>query len=324
MRILITGAAGFIGSNLAHWLIDNTGHEVYGIDNLSTGYISNYPDSERFLYIHADICDERTLNDFFQGHLFDICFSFAAYAAEGRSNHIRSFIHHNNTVGTANIINACLNYKCKLVFTSSVAVYSGEPPFDENTIPNPIDEYGLSKWASERSIQIAGEQGLDWCIVRPRNVYGERQSLWDSARNVAGIFINQILNNEPITIFGNGSNRRCFTYIGDILEPLYNAAFIPKEIINLGSPLPHTIFELYQLLQKITGYSKVEFLEERHEVKEAYCNTLTSEILLNYKHKTSLEEGLTKMWRWAKQQPKRQMETPPPLEINIKSHSSIK
>ncbi len=331
MTIIVTGSAGCIGSSLCNWLISNTDYNVIGVDDLSGGYKDNMPiQSDRFKFYQANLIvwDTLTLRwfDKIMGkHKPDVCFHFACYAAEGRSNYIRSFITENNTLSTSVVINACINHKCKLIFTSSVAVYSGIPPFTEDTTPNPIDEYGLSKWTSERSIQIAGEtQGLDWCIIRPRNVYGERQSMWDTARNVMGIWMNQILNNQPMTIFGDGSNKRTFTYIGDILEPLYNAINVSKEIVNLGSPMSYSIQEANEVLQLVTGYDKVIYLEERHEVPEAICDTLISEVLLNYEHKTSLIEGLTKMWAWAKLQPKKTMQTPPPLEINIKTHSSIK
>lgn len=324
MTILISGSCGFIGSNLVHWLLENTEHDVVGFDNLSTGYKDNVPiTNERFTNYLTDIRKPNDVERIFKIHTPNVCYHLAAYASEGRSNYIRSFIHSNNTVGTSNIINLCLNYNCKLIFTSSIAVYSGKPPYDEETIPNPIDEYGLSKWMSEKSIQIAGEQGLDWCIIRPRNVYGERQSLWDSQRNVAGIFMYQILNNLPLTIYGDGLQKRSFTYIGDILEPLYKAIDVSNEIINLGCKSIYSVLELSQILRKLTGYKNVIHLENRHEVKEAYCNTLKSKIFLRYQKETFLEDGIKKMFEWVRLQPIREKQIPPTLEINKHSHSSI-
>ncbi len=272
--IIIWGCAGFIGSNLCHWLINNTKHRVIGIDNLSTGYIDNTPINDRFTFIKISALDVENVNKAFEIHKPDICYAMHCYAAEGRSNYIRSFIHLNNTVSVANVINACVNYNCKLIFTSSVAVYSGLPPFDEERIPNPIDEYGLSKWTSERSIQIAGEtQGLDWCIIRPRNVYGVRQSLFDTARNLMGIWCYQALNNLPLTIFGKGYQSRTFTYIDDIIPCLYKAIDVDNKIINLGSKISYRIEEACEIFKRVTGYNNVIHLEERHEVKAAYCLT---------------------------------------------------
>ncbi len=319
MKILITGGAGFIGSNLAHWLIKNTEHKVICIDNYATGFFENMPEeADRVPCNIIQSVGSNPLNEVFENYKPDVCYHLAAYAAEARSNRIRVFNHINNTVGTANVINACINHRTKLVFTSSVAVYSGKAPFDENTTPNPIDEYGLSKYMSELSIKIAGEQqGLDWCIVRPRNVYGERQSLWDSARNVMGIWMNQILKGESITIFGDGSQTRAFTYIGDILQPLYNAAFVRKEIINLGSSAAYSVQTAADILCKQVIGKNIfpKYLPARHEVGEAWCLVEKSEKLLGYKDQTTLKDGLTKMWNWAKIQPQREQTPLPELEI---------
>lgn len=327
MKILITGAAGFIGSNLVHWLINNTDHELLGMDNLSTGHLSNMPKHERFQFELADVRYVRGMEGVFQIFKPDVCYHCAAYASEGRSNYIRSFIHFNNTVGTANIINACVNHNCKLIFTSSVAVYSGEPPFSEITDPNPIDEYGLSKLMSEKSIEIAGrEHGLEWCIIRPRNVFGERQSIWDASRNVAGIWTYQALHNIPMTIYGDGSNRRSFTYIESILPCLHEAINVKNEIINLGMGGSLSIKEFNDMFKKVTGYTNVFHLEPRHEVKEAYCNVKKSIQLLGFyptRAVDMLERGISNMWSWAKLQPERELLIPPRLEIKKTNHSSI-
>lgn len=325
-NILVFGGAGFIGSNLCHWILENTEDNVIAVDNLSGGFIKNMPEpSDRFLFIQEDACDNKIVNAIFNSIKADVCFALQAYAAEGRSNYIRNFIHANNTVSMANVINGCVNHKCKLIFTSSVAVYSGYPPFTESTVPKPIDEYGLSKWTTEKSIQIAGEQqDLDWCILRPRNVFGVRQSLFDTARNVMGIWLYQILNNQPMTIFGDGSNKRCFTAVEDILKPMYNAIEVPREIINIGSPVSYSIMEANLILQDITGYRNVEHLDARHEVEEAVCRIEKSIHMLHYRYKTSLISGLHKMWEWSKEQKMRPLQTPPPLEIFKTNHSSIK
>jgi UDP-glucose 4-epimerase len=325
-KILVTGAAGFIGSNFVKWLLANTDHDVIGMDNLSTGKRDNLPqESERFTYFVDSILDPLALNCIFQEFTPDVVYNFAAYAAEGRSNSIRSFIHQNNTVGTANVINMCVKYKCKLVFTSSVAVYSGIPPFNEETVPNPIDEYGLSKWTSEKSIEIAGkEQGLDWCIVRPRNVYGPSQSIDDPSRNVFGIWMRQALENKPMTIYGDGSNTREFTYIDEIMSPLYVARNVKHEIVNLGSNKTYTILDANKILQKITGYNQMLNLEKRMEVEHAYCEVEKSVRLLSYYPSVDLEEGLKRMWESIKDKPVGPIVMPPELEVNVNLHSSIK
>ena len=128
----------------------------------------------------------------------------AAYAAEGLNPFIRKFNYENNLLATANIINECINNNVKrLVFTSTMAVYGygdNNPPFGEEVVPAPIDPYGIAKYGCELDIQVAGDQhGLDWCIIRPHNVYGINQNLWDKYRNVLGIWMYQKINNIPMT-----------------------------------------------------------------------------------------------------------------------------
>lgn len=321
--ILVTGCAGFLGSNFCHWLIDNTEHQVIGVDNLYGGYTSNMPNSERFTFYPLDV-RYGEFQQVFYSHTIDIVYAMCCYAAEGRSNHIGAFIHENNTAAVSHTINACVNYGAKLIFTSSVAVYSGIPPYSEDVTPNPVDAYGNSKWTSERDIEIAGKTfGLEWSVVRPRNVYGIRQSMWDTARNVMGIWCYQALNGLPITVFGEGNNKRCFTYIDDILQPLYEARKFNNQIFNLGAKKAYRIKDAAMIFMEVTGHDKIQYLEPREECPEAICLTEKSEQLLGYQDKTGLYEGIKKMWDWAKQQPRRALQEPPALEINKNIHSSL-
>lgn len=319
MRILITGSHGFIGSHLMNYCIEQ-GHKVVGIDNQVDGQT---PSGEFGL----DIRSAFHLRNIFEQFKPEVCYHLAAYASEGRSNHIRSFIHTNNTVGTANVINACVNHKCKLVFTSSVAVYSGSPPFTEAMTPNPIDEYGLSKYMSEQSIKIAGHtQGLNWCIIRPRNVYGPGQNLFDRSRNLFGIWMYNALNDLPCVIFGDGSQGRSFTYIDDIIPCLYKAKDVINEIINLGASQPWTVEMAAEAFKIVTGYRNFIHTEPRHEVQEAFCNVDKSVAMLGFGAggETHMEHGLAVMWDWAKQQPMRSLDEMPKLEVTVNAHSSLK
>ena len=189
-----------------------------------------------------------------------------------------------------------------------MAVYGhGKSPFDERDIPEPVDPYGVAKYACEMDIKIAGEQhGLDWCIIRPHNVYGEKQNIWDKYRNVLGIWMYQYINKEPMTIFGDGEQTRAFSYIGDCIEPLYKAGMQPncsKEIINLGGTKFYTINEANKILRDVIGGGEKVHKEARHEVKDAHSTWSKSEKLLEYKDVTSLHDGLQQMWVWAKTQP---------------------
>lgn len=312
-NILITGVGGLLGSRLADYILENHPEsKVIGIDNLSGGFRTNI--DKRVVFYETDLVEDK-LDDIFSFHNIDYVFHFAAYAAEGLSPFIRTYNYNNNVIATAKIVNECIKHSIKrLVFTSSMAVYGhgweGKRPFEESDIPKPIDPYGIAKYACEMDIQVAGEQhGLDWCIIRPHNVYGVKQNIWDKYRNVLGIWMYQYLNDQPMTIFGDGSQTRAFSCIDDCLEPLFKAAIIKeasKEIINLGGTQFNTINEANAIFRDIIRNGNVEHKEARHEVKDAYPTWAKSQKILGYKHTTSLYDGLKKMWDWAKNQPMRE------------------
>jgi UDP-glucose 4-epimerase len=149
---------------------------------------------------------------------------------------------------------------------------------------------------------------LDWCIIRPHNVYGIGQNIWDKYRNVLGIWMYQHINGMPMTIFGDGNQTRAFSYIDDCLEGLYKASHLEscsKQIINLGGTIPYSINEANEILRNVIGGGEVIHLEQRHEVKEAHPTWEKSVRLLDYKDNTSLYDGLKEMWEWAIKQPNR-------------------
>ena len=320
--VLITGVAGLIGSNMADYIAKH--HKEYGIigiDNLFGGYIENV-NRQTILYVRDLATDD--IKDIFETYDIEYVFHFACYAAEGLSPFMRMFNWKNNAVSTANIINCCVEFDVKrLVYTSSMSVYghgSGNGRFDEKDTPCPVDPYGISKYACEMDINVAGEQhGLDWCIIRPHNVYGKKQNIWDKYRNVLGIWMYQMLHNEPMLIYGDGEQTRAFTYIDDILEPLWNAAVkkeASKEIFNLGNSKEYSLNEAAELLCEMTSYNKVEHKEARFEVKNAVPTFEKSVRILGFKDKTKLEDGLKDMWEWAKNQQDRPQQKWDKYEIN--------
>lgn len=321
--VLITGVAGLLGSKLSDWIIENKkDYKVIGIDNLFGGYIENI--SKEVIFYNRDLSSDN-IYDIFDKYSIDYVFHFAAYAAEGLSPFMRKFNWYNNSVSTANIINNCIEHNIKrLVYTSSMSVYGhGDMKlnrFDENDTPCPIDPYGISKYACEMDIRVAGEQhGLDWCIIRPHNIYGEKQNIWDKYRNVLGIWMHQALNKRPMLIYGDGEQTRAFTYVGDNLEPLWNAAVLPQasnEIINLGGIKGYSINEAAKILSEVIGYSNIEHKEPRHEVKWAVTTYQKSIDILGFEDKTSLKDGLSKMWEWVKMQPEREQYVWKNYEIN--------
>lgn len=309
--VLITGVAGLIGSRLADWIVENEPTTtVIGIDDLSGGYEDNVNPNVHFykLDLAKDIDGTEQLIKQYEP---EVIFHFAAYAAESLSPFIRKFNYENNLIATTNIINASIKYGVKrVVFTSTMAVYGqGTPPFSEDSLRNPIDPYGVAKMACEMDLQIAGEQhGLDWCIIRPHNMYGAKQNIWDSYRNVLGIWMYKKLHDQPFTIFGDGLQERAFSYIDDSVECLWKAGFLPecsKQIINLGGIQHVSIKEAAETLVEVVGGSDIIYLAPRHEVKYAYPTWQKSVDLLGFEHKTNLYDGLTKMWDWVQQQPHR-------------------
>lgn len=307
-RILITGVAGLLGSRLADWIIETQEDVIVcGIDDLSGGYRENIHPQVLFYQMNLT---EHPIEEVFETFKPEYVFHFAAYAAEGLSPFIRGYNYDNNLKATALIVNECIKHNVKrLVFTSTLAVYGhgNGGIFDESQQQAPIDPYGVAKYACEMDIQIAGEQhGLDWCIVRPHNVYGIKQNIWDKYRNVLGIWMYQHLNGEPMTIFGDGEQTRAFSFIDDSVEPLWNAAIreeASKEIINLGGIEEISIKDASKILQEVIGGGEVVHLEGRHEVKHSIPTYQKSIDILGFEYNTSMKEGLTQMWEWAKQQP---------------------
>lgn len=309
MKILITGVAGLLGSRLADWIIENKPEvEIIGVDDLSGGYIENVNPKVK---LYGVDCKSDYLSVIFEKNKPDYVYHFAAYAAEGLSPFIRKYNYSNNLISTANITNECIKHDVKrLVFTSSMAVYgNGKAPFNEKDEPVPINPYGIAKYACELDIKVASEQhSLDWCIIRPHNIYGIKQNIWDKYRNVLGIWMYQYMNGEPMTIFGDGEQKRAFSYIDDSLEPLWNASQLlscSEQIINLGGTKYYTINEANSILRSVINDGDVVYKEQRYEVRNAYPTHQKSIELLGYKDTTSLYDGLKKMWNWAQKQPKR-------------------
>lgn len=326
MRVLVTGAAGLIGSRLARWIIDNVPDtSVAAVDDLSGGFVENVPAHAPLLRITLGDGSQRLLS-FCKIWKPDIVFHLAAFAAEGLSPFVRQYTIRNTWLATADMVNACIETGVRrLVFASSMAVYGAQhPPFDERLQPCPIDPYGVGKAACEADIRIAGEQHeLPWTIIRPHNVYGDNQNIWGDYRNVLGIWMRQALEGKPLRVYGDGSQQRAFSFIDDCLPCFWQAATerdAVGQIVNLGGTRPTSILYAANLVREITGAPGIVHTEPRHEVANAWSTWQKSIDLLGYQEHTDLETGLSKMWDWARRAwdryPRRREQKPLSYEVH--------
>jgi UDP-glucose 4-epimerase len=316
---LVTGGAGFMGSHVAEHLF-GMGHDVVVLDDLSGGFREQVPSQATFM--HGSVTDHELINRLFDRHAFDYVYHLAAYAAEGLSHFIKRFNYNNNLIGSVNLINAAVNHDVKcFVFTSSIAVYgAGQSPMSEDMTPVPEDSYGIAKLAVEQELRVSHEMfGLDYVIFRPHNVYGERQNIGDRYRNVVGIFMNQLLCGEPMTIFGDGTQQRAFTHIDDVAPIIASSGELPtarNQVFNVGADVAYTVNELAEIIAHAMGYPcKVNHLDARNEVKIAFSDHSKAERVFGTRKKTPLREGIAKMAAWVREHGARESDVFEGVEI---------
>jgi UDP-glucose 4-epimerase len=303
-KSLVTGGAGFIGSHVADHLI-RMKHEVVVLDDLSGGYRENVPREAEF--VKGSILDSNLVNALFKQHRFHYVYHFAAYAAEGLSHFIKRFNYNNNLIGSVNLINASVNHEAeRFVFASSIAVYgAGQTPMMEDMTPVPEDSYGISKLAVEQELRVTHDMfGLEYVIFRPHNVYGPRQNIADRYRNVVGIFMNQILKGEPMTIFGDGEQKRAFSDIDDVAPVIAGSvenSAARNQIINVGADMPFTVNRLAQVIAEAMNVPcNKRHLPARNEVKLAFSDHSKCKAVFGDRRLATLREGVEKMAAWVK------------------------
>lgn len=311
-RILVTGAAGFMGSHLVDSLVDQ-GLIVYGVDDLSGGYEINVNPKSKFTKL--DLRDRKKTEEYVKQIKPEVIFHLAADATEGRSQFTPINCTERNYYAYLNLLVPSIGAGMKkMILTSSMSVYGNQkPPFREDMRREPEDIYGISKAAMERSTEILSKvHGFKYVIIRPHNVYGPGQNIADPYRNVIGIFINCLLNNKNFYIYGDGSQKRAFSYIGDFTPYIIKAAFLPEaecEIFNIGPTEEHTVNELAKIVVDIffEGKTLPEQLKPKYlpirpmEVVDAWCTVEKAEKILGYKTTVNLREGIGKMITWAKE-----------------------
>ena len=303
-KILVTGVAGFLGSHLAERFI-KLGHEVIGIDNMIGGYEDNIPNKIKFY--NFDCCDLKNI-DFIMKKV-DVVYHCAATAHEGLSVFSPIEITKNNYLASITIITSAINHNVKrIIYCSSMARYGqGKTPFHEEMEPKPIDPYGISKVAVEKVLtSLCNLNNIQWVIAVPHNIIGPRQKYDDPFRNVVSIMLNRMLLGKPAIIFGDGKQKRCFSYIDDCiycLENMLNNQDVNGQIINIGPDEEFvTINKVAEICQNISGSNlKPIYKKDRpQEVKEATCSANKARKLLNYKTTTDLYTGIKKTYEYIK------------------------
>lgn len=301
---LVTGGAGFIGTHVVKELIGR-GDTVVVLDDLSGGFRENVPAGATF--VHGSITDVELVQATFRQHHFDYVYHLAAYAAEGLSHFIRRFNYTNNLVGSMTVLNEAVIHKVKcFVFTSSIAVYGTlPPPMREDMVPRPEDPYGIAKFAVEQDLHAAHDMfGMNFIAFRPHNAYGEYQNIGDRYRNVIGIFMNQLMRGEPLSVFGDGTQKRAFSYVGDIAPTIAGAVDVEQaynQIFNIGADQDYTVNELAGSVMAAMGLrGEVRHLPARLEVMHATSDHAKLRKVFGSASSTPLDVGLRKMATWVK------------------------
>jgi len=301
-KVLVTGAAGFLGSHLSEELA-NLGHQVIGIDNMIGGYSDNIPKNIDFFKI--DCCDFKQIKKIMKG--VNIVYHCAATAHEGLSVFSPFEITKNNYLASVSIFSAAVNESVKrIIFCSSMARYGNQPtPFLESMKAKPVDPYAISKVASEDVlINLCELNNIEWVIAVPHNIIGPRQKYDDPFRNVVSIMMNRMLQGKAPIIYGDGEQKRCFSYIDDCLScllPMLDQKNLNKQIVNIGPDEEFvTINKIAELCSNITGINLPPIYKpgRPREVKHATCSADKARKLLDYKTTVSLKDGMKKTFEY--------------------------
>lgn len=304
MNVIVTGGAGFIGSHLVDRLLsdDNNvtvldGHstKVTVIDNFSHGKYSNLHLDPRLTVIDADI-----LGDI--GYLFkgvDIVFHMAALTRPMWSIEHPAETDEVNVHGTVKVLEHCKNNKVKrVVFMSSSSLYGEQHqyPTPEEVFPNPMNTYALTKLIGEQYCQLFYKlYGLKFNAIRPFNVYGTRMPITGIYTSAVATFINALKKDIPFKMFGSGEQRRDFVYIDDVVDQLLLMAHsqVHGQVFNCGSGTNNSINEVLYLIRKIMGKEiEPDRIARQYEPSQTLADISQAEMLLGWKPKISLEEGL--------------------------------
>lgn len=301
--VTITGVAGFLGSHIADAFLER-GWKVRGVDNLIGGDYANIPYGIEFY--EKDLKDLDAIQPAFDGA--DLVVHAACTAYEGLSVFSPSLVVDNTVMATVNAVTAAVRGGAKkFIQMSSMARYGdhGGKLFDETDEARPQDPYGIAKLSAEQLLRnICDTHGLDWVVLVPHNIIGARQKYDDPFRNVASIMTNRMLQGQQPIIYGTGEQKRCFSFVQDVINPLMVAFESPEavgQVINIGPDEEHvSINYLAEELADIIGFDLDPIYKtgRPQEVPIALCSSNKARQLLGYETKTTLREGLEELVDW--------------------------
>jgi UDP-glucose 4-epimerase len=320
VKVFVSGAAGFLGSHLADAFIED-GHEVVGCDNMIGADLNNLPEGIQFE--EADCCDVDAMKRLTRGA--DLIYHCAAVATEGLSVFSPALIAkhvYENTAGL--LVGAASNKVRRFVFCSSTARYGvGKPPYTEDQTPDPVDPYGIAKYAAELLVRnVCETHGIEYVIAVPHNIIGPKQKYDDAYRNVASIMINRMLQGKQPIIYGDGEQTRSFSFVQDCVDPLLKMGTLPGlngEIINIGPDTETvSINELARIIGELLNFklAPIYVPDRPKEVKNTSCSADKARRLLGYETKVGLREGLQRMVDWIRQHGTKPFSYHLPIEID--------
>jgi len=311
-KILITGSAGFMACHIYDQLARDGYENIYGIDNFSGGFLRNISNKDKFTEL--DLKDRQKVSEYIDNLKPDVIFHLAADATEGRSQFTPFSALDNNLVAYMNLLVPVIrNGIKKIILTSSMSVYGAQPtPFTEDMLPMPEDVYATAKSGMENITRVMSDvYGFKYVIIRPHNVYGPKQNLADPYRNVIGIFLNRLLNHKNFYIYGDGEQKRAFSYIDDVTPAMIKSAITPTcegRIINIGGDENVNLNQISEMVLKIffetdnipDNFQPTHLADRPKEVKFAFSDHKVARELLDFENKTSLKNGLIKTIKWAR------------------------
>lgn len=320
MKIFITGVAGFLGSHIADAMLVQ-GHEVSGCDNLIGGYRDNVPEGVEF---HEEDCNNlEKMQEVLKG--VDIVYHTACTAYEGLSVFSPKLVAENTYLNSVSMASAAIRNNVKrFAHCSSMARYGTQEivPFTEDMICRPQDPYGISKFSAENVLRnLCDVHGMELVIAVPHNIIGPRQKYDDPFRNVASIMINLMLQGRQPIIYGDGEQKRCFSFVQDDIDCLKKLAFqdnVVGEIINIGPDEEFvTINHLAKTIAKLLDFEldPVYMKGRPQEVRLATCSANKARRLLGYETKYTLEQGLSEMIEYIQRRGTKPFTYHLPLEI---------